>query len=151
MFGMISERIDQLMEKNRSNDPSAKGGNEDDVIMMNEFPSLPLEPKIMEDNKSTELGEGGTDYDDMIMMNGSPSLELEPKFDYQPSSPKDFYNYSSALEKEFNYDINQWLNLPGLTNTTNDVVFEPFPDLIDLEFQALNNYAGSFTDMINCC
>ncbi|KAI3848953.1 hypothetical protein MKW92_041591, partial [Papaver armeniacum] len=59
----------------------------------------------------------------------------------------DFYNYSSAVEKEFNYDVNQWLN-----NTTTDdgIVFEPIPDLIDFEFQGLNNYAGSFTDMIQC-
>ncbi|RZC71392.1 hypothetical protein C5167_034578 [Papaver somniferum] len=112
VFGTISERIDQLMEKNRFNDPSAKGCNEDDVIMMKE----------------------------------SPSLQLEPKFDYQSSSSTDFYNYGSASEKEFDYDINQWLNLPGLTNTTttdDGIVFEPFPDLIDFEFEALNNYAGA--------
>ncbi|RZC70171.1 hypothetical protein C5167_033311 [Papaver somniferum] len=150
MFGMISERIDQLMmEKNKStSDPSAKGCNEDDMITRKESPSLQLDPKFMENNKSTEpLGEGGNDYDDMIMMNESPSLQLEPKCDYQSSSPTEFYNYSSALEKEFNYDVNQWLN-----NTTTDdgIAFEPFPDLIDFEFQGLNNFAGSFTDMINC-
>ncbi|XP_026421918.1 uncharacterized protein LOC113318003 [Papaver somniferum] len=112
MLGMISERIDKLMmEKNKS---VAKGCNEDDMVMMNEFPSPPLEP----------------------------------------SSSTGFPNYSSALEKEFDYDVNQWLNLPGLTNTSTDggIMFEPFPDVIDFEFQALSNYAGSFTNMmINCC
>ncbi|KAI3908937.1 hypothetical protein MKW92_039757 [Papaver armeniacum] len=181
MFGMISERIDQLMmEKNNSSDPLAEGCNDYDTIMMKESPFLPLDPKfdypsssstdffscssdlknecgmisesinqLMEKDKSNDPSTKGCNEDDVIMMKEFPSL---PKFDNQSSPSMGFYNYSSALENQFDYDINQWLNLPGLTNTTADdgIVFEPFPDLIDFEFQGLNNFAGSFTDMINC-
>ncbi|KAI3835228.1 hypothetical protein MKW98_020344 [Papaver atlanticum] len=109
-----------------------------------------IDKLMMEKKKSMAKG---CNEDDMVMMNEFPSLPLEPKFDYQPSSSTNVYNYGFALEKEFDYDVNQWLNLPGLTNTSTDdgIVFEPFPDVIDFEFQALSNYAGSFTDMmINC-
>ncbi|RZC74946.1 hypothetical protein C5167_050430 [Papaver somniferum] len=179
MFGMISERIDQLMmEKNTStSDPSAEGCSDYDTIMMKESPSLPPAPKfdypsssstdffscssdmknefgmisdeVMEKDKSNDPSTKGCNEDDVIMMKEFPSLS---KFDNQSSPSKDFYNYSSALKNQFDYDVNQWLNLPGLTNTTADggIVFEPFPDLIDFEFQGLNNFAGSFTDMINC-
>ncbi|XP_026408710.1 uncharacterized protein LOC113303840 [Papaver somniferum] len=97
-----------------------------------------IDQLMMEKNKSVAKG---CNEDDMVMLNESPSsLPLETKFDYQPSSPTGFSNYNSALEKEFDYDVNQWL------------MFEPFPDVTDFEFQALSNYAGSFTDMmINCC
>ncbi|KAI3901786.1 hypothetical protein MKW98_013901 [Papaver atlanticum] len=166
MFGMISERIDQLMiEKNKSSDPIAKGCNDYDMITRKESPSLPLDPKF--DSSSDLKNEFGmisesinqlmekdaSNEDDVIMMKELPSLPLDPKFDYPSSSTTDFHNYNSALENEFNCDINQWLNLLGLTNTTtyDGIAFEPFPDLIDFEFQGLNSYAGSFTDMINCC
>ncbi|KAI3954453.1 hypothetical protein MKW92_002770 [Papaver armeniacum] len=196
VFGMISERINQLMmEKNKSGVPLAKGCKEDDMVMMNESPSLPLETefdyqpsspsnyssamenefeidqwlnlpgltntaaeksdKVMEENKSLAKG-CNEDEDDMVMRNEPNSLPLEPKFDDQSSSSMEVFNYNSVFENEFDYGINQedWVNLPVLTNTSSDDgnVFETFPDLIDLEFQALNNYAGSsFTDMmINC-
>ncbi|XP_026406275.1 uncharacterized protein LOC113301702 [Papaver somniferum] len=38
-FGMISEKSNQLIEENKS---MAKGCNEDDMVMMTEFPALPL-------------------------------------------------------------------------------------------------------------
>ncbi|KAI3902281.1 hypothetical protein MKW92_053042 [Papaver armeniacum] len=186
VFGMISERIDQLMmEKNKSGVPLAKGCNEDDMVMMNEpkFDYQPSSPtgfsnyssalknefdanqwlnlpgltatekldKLTEENKSMAKG---YNEDDMVMMNEPNSLPLESKFDDQSSSSMEVFNYNSGIENEFDYGINQedWVNLPVLTNDDNGNVFEPFPDLIDLEFQALNNYAGSsFTDMmINC-
>ncbi|KAI3864370.1 hypothetical protein MKX03_024211 [Papaver bracteatum] len=191
MFGMISERINQLMEKNKSGVPFAKSCNEADMVMMNE-PKFDYEPsssagfsnyspalendldydtnqwlnlpglttaekldELMEENKSMEKG---CNEDDMVMRNESPSLPLEPKFDYPSSSSTEVFNYNSGFENEFDYGIiNQedWVNLPVLTDnygTDDGNVFEPFPDLIDLEFQALNNYAGGFTDMmINCC
>ncbi|KAI3902282.1 hypothetical protein MKW92_053043 [Papaver armeniacum] len=181
VFGMISERINQLMmEKNKSGVPLAKGCKEDDMVMMNESPSLPLETefdyqpsspsnyssgltntaaeksdKVMEENKSLAKGcNEDEDEDDMVMRNEPNSLPLEPKFDDQSSSSMEVFNYNSGIENEFDYGINQedWVNLPVLTNDDDGNVFEPFPDLIDLEFQALNNYAGSsFTDMmINC-
>ncbi|KAI3835247.1 hypothetical protein MKW98_020363 [Papaver atlanticum] len=106
----------------------------------------------MDENKSMAKG-CNEDEDDMVMMNESPSLPLEPKFDYQSSSSTEIFNYNSGFENEFDYGINQedWVNLPVITDD-DGVVFESFPDLIDLEFQALNNYAGVFTDMmINCC
>ncbi|KAI3835244.1 hypothetical protein MKW98_020360 [Papaver atlanticum] len=194
VFGMISERINQLMMgKNKFTDLSAKGCNEDDMVMMNE-PKFDYEPssstgfsnyspalenefdydinqwlnlpgltntaaeksdKVVEENKSLAKG-CNEDEDHMVMRNESPSLPLEPEFDYQSSSSMEIFNYNSGFENEFDYGINQedWVNLPVLTNTSTDDgnVFEPFPDFIDLEFQALNNYAGGFTDMmINCC
>ncbi|KAI3882424.1 hypothetical protein MKX03_015499 [Papaver bracteatum] len=109
--------------------------------------------ELMEENKSMAKG-CNEDEDDMVMRNESPSLPLEPKFDYPSSSSTEVLNYNSGFENEFDYGIiNQedWVNLPVLS-TDDGNVFEPFPDLIDLEFQALNNYAGGFTDMmINCC
>ncbi|KAI3992682.1 hypothetical protein MKX01_008004 [Papaver californicum] len=41
MFDMITERVNQLMEKNKPTDPVAKGYNDCDMIMVNESPSLP--------------------------------------------------------------------------------------------------------------
>ncbi|KAI3864371.1 hypothetical protein MKX03_024212 [Papaver bracteatum] len=182
VFGMISERINGLMEKNKSGVPLAESCNEDDVVMMDE-PVFDYEPsssnyssalendldydtnqlnlpdltnttaekldELMEENKSMAKG----NEDDMVMRNESPSLPLEPKFDYPSSSSTEVFNYNPGFENEFDYGIiNQedWVNLPVLS-TDDGNVFEPFPDLIDLEFQALNNYAGGFTNMINCC
>ncbi|KAI3892908.1 hypothetical protein MKX03_012424 [Papaver bracteatum] len=186
VFGMISERINELIEKNKSRVPLAESCNEDDMVMMDE-PKFDYEPssstgfsnyspalenefdidqwlnlpgltntttekldKVMEENKSVAKG---CNEDDMVMTNESPSLPLEPKFDYPSSSSTEVINYNSGFENEFDYGIiNQedWVNLPVLS-TDDGNVFDPFPDLIDLEFQALNNYAGGFTNMINCC